>query len=200
VTPGKLLPRRSAAIVIAAAVLALPAAACSGGGGPSSAGSGGSPAERGSANSPSAIGFSRCVRSHGVPNFPDPPGGGGLPKASARELGVSTSRLLGALTACQRLIPATGGAAKQQEQQCFPTSDCPPAVVQELLNVMLRFARCMRTHGVPNFPDPGTDSQGQPFFDVSAQGISDRESHSPQFTAKLNACQRRTGNFPYSFG
>jgi hypothetical protein len=58
----------------------------------------------------------------------------------------------------------------------------------------------MRSHGVPNFPDPTTDSQGQPFFNVSAQGISDSMSHSAQFTTKLNECQRETGNFPYSMG
>jgi hypothetical protein len=53
---------------------------------------------------------------------------------------------------------------------------------------------------VANFPDPTTDSQGQPFFDVSAHGISDGMAHSPSFTAKLNECQRQVGNFPYSFG
>jgi len=52
---------RTAAAIIAAAILALLAAACSGN--PSSAGSGGSP---------SAVAYSACMRSHGVPNFPDP--------------------------------------------------------------------------------------------------------------------------------
>ena len=64
----------------------------------------------------------------------------------------------------------------------------------------LAYARCMRSHGVANFPDPTTDPQGQPFFDVSAHGISDGMAHSPSFTAKLNECQRQVGNFPYSFG
>jgi hypothetical protein len=140
------------------------------------------------------------MRSHGVPNFPDPPSGGGIPKGSAQELGVSSTQYKAAQTACQSLIPATGGSAQQQEQQCFASSDCPPPVVHRLLNVMREFSQCMRSHGVPNFPDPTTDSQGQPFFNVSAQGISDSMSHSAQFTTKLNECQRETGNFPYSMG
>ena len=140
------------------------------------------------------------MRSHGVPRFPDPPSNGGLPKGSAEELGVTGAQFQAAQRACQHLIPATGGSAQQQEQQCFVAHDCSPAVVHRLMNVMLRFAVCMRSHGVPKFPDPTTDSQGQPFFDVSAQGISDRASHSPQFTNKLNECQRRTGNFPFSMG
>jgi hypothetical protein len=187
---------RSAATIIATALLA---AAC-GGGGSSPSASGGSPAAGGSANSPSAVGYSSCIRSHGVPNFPDPPSGGGVAKASAQELGVSTTKFQGAERACRRLIPTTGGVAQQQEQQCFLTGDCPPAVLHRLLTVMLRFAQCMRSHGMPNFPDPTTDPQGHPFFDVSAQGVSRRAAHSPRFTAKISACQRLTGNFPFSLG
>ena len=186
---------RIAAAIIATGALVVLVAACSS---PSSAG--GSPAAAGSATSSSAVAYSHCMRSHGVPRFPDPPSSGGLPKGSAQELGVAGSRFQAAQRACQHLIPATGGSAQQQEQQCFVAHDCSPAVVHRLMNVMLRFAVCMRSHGVPKFPDPTTDSQGQPFFDVSAQGISDRASHSPQFTNKLNECQRRTGNFPFSMG
>ena len=191
---------RTAATVIATAIVPLLVAACGSGSGPSSAGSGGTPNARGSTASPSAVAYSYCMRSHGVPRFPDPPSNGGLAKGSAQELGVTGSQFQAAQRACQHLIPATGGSAQQQEQQCFVAHDCSPAVVHRLLTVMLRFAVCMRSHEVPKFPDPTTDSQGQPFFDVGAQGISDRASHSPQFTNKLNECQRRTGNFPFSMG
>jgi hypothetical protein len=63
---------RTAAAIIAAG-LALLAAACGGG---SQAGSGGSPTAAGSSNSPSAVAYSACMRSHGVPNYPDPTNGG----------------------------------------------------------------------------------------------------------------------------
>jgi hypothetical protein len=188
-------PATSAAIVVITA-LALLASACGG----SHASAGGSSSPGGSATPPSAVAYTDCVRSHGIPNFPDPPAGGGLAKASAQQLGVSSSRLQAAQRACQHLIPATGGTIEQEEQQCFPNNDCPPSVVRELLNDMLRFARCMRSHGVPTFPDPTTDSQGQPFFDASAHGISDSMSHAPSFIAKLNECQNQVGNFPYTFG
>jgi hypothetical protein len=143
--------RRIAAAMVAIGVLAL-LAACSGS--PSSAGSGGSPTGGGSANAPSGVSYSQCMRSHGVPNFPDPPSGGGIPKGSAQEFGISNTQYEAAQTACQHLIPATGGSAQQQEQQCFAASDCPPAVVQRLLNVMREFSQCMRSRGVPNFPGP----------------------------------------------
>src|SRR6266568_4750991 len=65
---GTRVMRRNMAI-IAAVGLALLAAAC---GSPSPAGSGGSPSAAGSAASPSLVGFSHCMRSHGVPNWPDP--------------------------------------------------------------------------------------------------------------------------------
>ena len=118
---------RTVAAIIATAVLALLAAACSSGSGPSSAGSGGSPSAAGSASSPSAIGYSGCMRSHGVPNFPDPTSSGQLPKTDAQLLGVSSSQLQAARTACQHLIP-TGGSIQQQEHQCMQNSGCPPAL------------------------------------------------------------------------
>jgi hypothetical protein len=63
-------PTARTAAIIATAALALLAAACSGS--PSSTGSSGSPNATGAANSPSAVAYSRCIRSHGVPDFPDP--------------------------------------------------------------------------------------------------------------------------------
>jgi hypothetical protein len=125
-------PARTAAAIIATATLALLAAGCSGS--PSSAGSGGStnaggsgksqsPNAGGSANSPSAVGYSNCMRSNGVPNFPDPPSSGRVPKTSAQQLGVASSQYQAAQNACQHLLPV--GANDQ----------FPPAEVQLLLPV-----------------------------------------------------------------
>jgi hypothetical protein len=187
---------RVTAAIIGTAALALLAAACSGG--PSSAGSGGSPTAGGSTTPPSAVAYSHCMRSNGVPNFPDPPSSGQLPKTDAQQLGVSGSQLQAARTACQHLIP-TGGSIQQQEHQCMQNSDCPPALVQQMLNADLKLARCMRSHGVPNFPDPTTDSNG-PVFNITKAGISDAASHTNQFVAKLTECGRLVGgNAPESF-
>jgi hypothetical protein len=179
---------RTAAAIAATAVLVLPAAAC--GGSPSAAG--GSPNAGGTANSPSAVGYSRCVRSHGVPNFPDPDSSGVLPKVSAQELGISTSQLRAGQRACQLLLPNNGGALQQQAQQCVLAGDCPEAVVQQMLTSGRRFAVCMRRHGVPDWPDPTIDTgahRGVPFFDLSKEGIDD---HSPQIGPKMAECGRLT--------
>ena len=114
-------PPRTVAAIIAAATLALLAAACGSGDSPSPAGSGGSPAAGGSAGSPSAVAYSACMRSHGVPTYPDPNSSGQLPKTDAQLLGVSTSQYQAAQHACQHLLP-TGGSIQQQEAHACRTA------------------------------------------------------------------------------
>jgi hypothetical protein len=190
-------PGRTTAVILATTVLAL-LAACSGS--PSPAGSGSSPGAGGSARSPSALDYSACVRSHGVPDYPDPDSSGQLPKTDARLLGVSTSQYQAAQQACRHLLPA-GGSLKQREDQCMQTSDCPPALVQQMLIADRKLAQCMRSHGVPNFPDPTSGGPGGPFFPISRAGISDAASHTHWFEAKLTGCGRLVGgNAPESFG
>ena len=188
-------PARPVAGVIATAILALLAAACSSS--PSSTGSGGAPAADGSANTTSAVGFSHCMRSHGVPNYPDPDSGGTLPKTSPQRLGVSGSRFQAAQRACQHRLPTTV-SIQQQTQQCMLTGVCPRALVRQILTAELRLARCMRAHGVPDWPDPTIDSEGRPFFNVSAHGIDPH--HSPRINTKIGECERLTGNPPVPLG
>jgi hypothetical protein len=131
------------------------------------------------------------MRSHGVPNFPDPdPGSGGaIPKADAQRLGVSTSQLQGAQQACQHLLPNTGGSLEQQTEQCISTSNCSQALVQQILTAERKLAQCMRSHGVPKYPDPTIDSQGRPIFvfSISKDGF---DPHEPQIMTKEDECQR----------
>jgi len=134
-------PRRArvAAVITLMAAAALLTAACSGS--PSSTGSGGSLTAGGSANSSSAVAYSRCVRAHGVPNFPDPDSNGQIPKEAVvpalREVG--DSRAKAATNACTNLNPAgqESPTLTAREQQDY-----------------LRAAACMRSHGITNFPDP----------------------------------------------
>jgi hypothetical protein len=155
---------RTAAAVIAMASLALLAAACSGS--PSSTSTAGSSNARGSANS-QLVAYSQCMRSNGVPNFPDPTGGV-LPKVTTQELGVSSSRLQVAQGACQHLFPATGGSLTASSlQQCYLAGVCPQALVQQALSAGREFAQCMRSHGAPDWPDPTLDSQGRPLFNIN---------------------------------
>lgn len=152
--------------VIASVALAALAAAC--GGSPSSSGS------AGSAN-PQLVAFSRCMRANGVPNFPDPSSSGKFP--SAQQLGVSSSRYQAASSACRHLLPV--GANGQLSA----------AETQQLLTGMRRFSQCMRSHGVPDWPDPTTDSAGQPVFDITSHGITRSERHSPQVETTMTECR-----------
>jgi hypothetical protein len=180
------LHRRPGVAIIATTVLVL--AGC--GGNPSSAGS--SPAG-GSTGSPSAVAYSACMRSHGVPNFPDPDSKGMPRQADPQQLGVSSSHYAAAEQACQHLLP-TGGSLRQQTQQCLLFGDCAPALVQQLLTVGRQFAECLRAHGVPNWPDPSVSAKGgRPVFDLSDAGIDPRSAETPQFRAKEDDCRRQVG-------
>ena len=187
-------PRRHGqpvAAVIAVAALALLEAAC-GGGSPSS--SGGSPHAAESSRSPSALAYSACMRSHGVPNYPDPDSSGQLPKTDARQLGVSSTAYQAAQRACGHLLP-TGGSA------CMQNDDCSPTLAQQLLTADRKLAQCMRSHGISNFPDPTDGGRGGPWFNITKAGISDAASHTRQFISKLDQCSRLVGeNAPESFG
>jgi hypothetical protein len=152
--------------------LSLLAAAC--GGGSSSANVaqiGTTSANHSRAHDPQA--YSACMRSHGVPNFPDP-GGTGQIRLDPRKLAgsgidVDSPRFKRAARACRKLQPKRASATARQ----------PTAAQQQ---AMLRFARCMRSHGVPNFPDP----QPGGALDL-AQKVA--APNSPQFKAAERTCR-----------
>jgi hypothetical protein len=168
--------------IAAMAALALLAAAC--GGSPSSTGSTGSPDPGRSAGPPSAVAFSHCMRSHGVPNFPDPSSNGALPKTSVQRLGVSGPVFQAAQRTCQPLLPVSSASI----EQCEAAGVCSQAVTQAMLTAGLRFARCMRAHGLPKWPDPSADSQGRVAFaiSISRDGFN---PHSSQINPELNRCE-----------
>jgi hypothetical protein len=126
----------------AVAALVLLTAAC--GAGPSTTG----PSATGAPANSKAVAYSQCMRSHDVPDFPDPAGAAGIPKITPQQAGVSDARFQTAQRACAPLRQP----AQAQE----------PQVMTGLLN----FARCMRSHGIPTWPDPTTDRNGQPVFDI----------------------------------
>jgi hypothetical protein len=147
---------RTAAAIIATAGLALLAAAC-GGGGPSGSAQA---QERG------ALAFSRCMRSHGVSSFPDPTSSGVIPKARVVPL-AGSPQFQTAQRACGHVLPNTNPSPTQTE-------------VQQALGGMVRFAACMRSHGVQQWPDPQIDRHhpddprpvfNLPSIDPNAPGI-----------------------------
>jgi hypothetical protein len=126
--------------------LALMVAGCGGGGGSpgsqvarlTTSGRQSSTPSRGSTHD-QAVAYAACVRSHGVPLWPDPENSGAFDKSklTPQQLGVSTLRIGTAEKACKRLLPT------------YSTSQ-----QSHVLTQALRFSRCMRAHGAPNFPDP----------------------------------------------
>jgi hypothetical protein len=173
-------PRRArvAAVIPVMAAVAL-TAACSGS--PSSASPHDSPNAGGPASPPSGLAFSRCMRSHGVQNFPDPPPSfnGKFPGSSPQQLGVSASQIQAATGSCQSLLPSVPGQAPitAHDQQDY-----------------LKAAACMRSHGIINFPDP-VFSGGT----VSLPIPSSVDTGSPQFTQARQTCEKLIpAGLPYS--
>ncbi|HEY7631493.1 MAG TPA: hypothetical protein VH817_12365 [Thermoleophilaceae bacterium] len=149
------------------AVLILLTAACGG------SGSGSSSAGR-SSSSGSPVGFSRCMRSHGVPHFPDPDSSGGIPKETVRQLGVSDSRYQAAAKTCAHLLPGGDSGRTQAE-------------VQQWWRGMLSFARCMRSHGVSGWPDP---TPYPPYPNEPTFNMPTGLQPTPQIVSKMRECQR----------
>ena len=130
------------------------------------------------------------MRAHGVPNYPDPGSDGQVPKGDAPAFGVSTSQFQVSQRACRQLLPDSDTASLTQ---CLMTSDCPPAVVRQALEEGRTFARCMREHGVPKWPDPTIDATGRPSFQVTKAGMSIDSTRSPQMLARIGDCQNQPG-------
>ena len=179
-TSGRLVSRRPTSGLAALVFLALLAAGCGGGGGSpgghvarlgSTATQTGTPSSNPpatSAQEDGALAFADCMRSNGVPNYPDPTGSG-LVKESLQQLGVSSARFQAAQSACRHLLP-NGGQPPSQ------------ALRQQVRAQALSFSRCVRSHGVPNFPDPGSDGR---IPDPATVGI---DQGSPRFQAANQAC------------
>jgi hypothetical protein len=137
------------AVTAAAAVLV---AACGGSAAPPAG-----PAAGGSARYQQALAYSRCMRGHGVPDFPDPDAAGNIIQhVTSGQPPDNGPRAQAADNICHHLL-AGGGA---------PNSGASRRIVSQLL----RLAGCMRGHGEPNFPDPTVSGTSPKGTDVSLPG------------------------------
>ena len=120
----------------------------------------------------SPLAYSRCMRSHGVPNFPDPTsqGGGGFSISLPQGVNPRSAQFQAADRACKSQLPG-GNASPAQRQQAMAAA--------------LRMSQCMRAHGIKDFPDP--NSQGG--IGIKASPGSDLDPNNPQFKAANAACQ-----------
>jgi acyl-CoA synthetase (NDP forming) len=122
--------------------------------------------------------LAQCMRSHGVPTFPDP---------SAKE-GTLGAMVSAAGAAGIDLQSPTVQAALEACKQYTPTQNLTPAQSAAQNAQELQFAQCMRSHGVPNFPDPSTGTgtgTGAVHLNLGGTGI---DMSSPTFQATAQAC------------
>jgi hypothetical protein len=160
--PGITVPL---AAVLVTAVLA--AAGCGG-----SSSSANPPAANGGAGNPSSgstklVQFANCMRSHGLPNFPDPTAQGtfNLPAGMS-----SSSQFQAADHACKSLAP--------------PGSLSGQGPTTQQLNQTVKFVSCMRKHGESSFPDPSSNGT----FQLNG-GTNPIDPNSPQFKSAMSACR-----------
>jgi hypothetical protein len=93
----------------------------------------------GSHTNPHALEFANCMRAHGVPNFPDPTGAGGGVNLAGTGIDPQSPSFKAAQRLCAKLAPGRPGGPHATESQFIAA---------------LKFAKCMRLHGFPQFPDP----------------------------------------------
>ena len=162
------LPRlvRIASVTAVLVGLGLVAVGCGGSKSPGTAGGSGS-----SMGLAKYEAYASCMRRHGIPDYPDPttsPGGGvaiQIHGGPGSDLNRHNPTFIAADETCRSLLPSGGQA--------------PAALSAQKVADEVRWARCMRSHGLPGFPDP--NSQGA--FDSSKF-----DENSPAFQTASEAC------------
>ena len=133
-----------------------------------------------SATSSPQFALATCMRAHGVRNFPDPTLGAGSEGFSIEKSSGSSSVTVDGISfsgpafqsaakTCQfagALGPSTGTSGAQRE-------------------AFIAKAHCIRTHGVPNFPDPFFGPGGHGVGINLPAGVNPR---SPAFLSAAKAC------------
>jgi hypothetical protein len=118
----------------------------------------------------SALAFSQCMRAHGIKDFPDPGSNGAinLNGSPGSDLNQNNPRYQAADQACKSLLPPgqTGSSG-------------------QLKTANLNYAKCMRAHGISDFPDPSADGS----LAVNPSPGSDLNPSNPQYQKADNACK-----------
>ena len=123
-------PRHRVSIPLAAVTWAAVIAACGSSGRSISA-------SAASSQNAAAIAYADCMRSHGVPNFPDPNAEGITVLPSS--INQQSPALQSAEKGCAKLEPGGGKPSQLPERRKLQ---------------LIAITACMRKHGVPNLPDP----------------------------------------------
>jgi hypothetical protein len=174
--PRRTIPMKSfTAFAMPLAVLVPLVAGCGSAGPSGTTGQSGSGQQPGQSAASAAYAYSRCMRSHGVPKFPDPhvvssPGHVAV-SIAVNPSETSSPSFNAAQKACSGILGPLGGGPTPAQQR---------AKARELLAL----AQCMRAKGVQDFPDP--DRQGRLKLQMlTAAGV---DYHSREFLAAGRAC------------
>jgi hypothetical protein len=110
--------------------------------------------------------FDTCMRTHGIPNFPD------------SAIKIISGQVVFDIPASVKSNPHTAAALQTCEKDLPHTSNSPSGSSANF-QYGLRYAKCMRAHGI-NYPDPG-----------SQQGASAPAGNpnAPAFKTASKACQ-----------
>jgi hypothetical protein len=113
-----------------------------------------------------AVKFAECMRANGVPHFPDPDPDGDS------NFGVDVTRevWLKAVDACKALKPPGALSSKRTSKE---------------QSASLRFAQCVRNHGVKDFPDP---VNGEPLIDTYKIPSSNKPGGMTILNAATHGC------------
>jgi hypothetical protein len=116
----------------------------------------------------------QCIREHGVANFPDPVVSAGqltLPGDNEPPPGADA-----AVAACRSILERLPASALGEGD------DAPgPEDVTQLL----KFAQCIREHGIPDWPDPKADGS----FPLNGTPL-EHEGKSPRLQRATEACHQ----------
>lgn len=170
----KLMTLRGAAAAVA---IGLPLGACG-------SSSSSSQSNAASSKASSTLAFAQCMRTHGVPTFPDPGsnGQGGLKIQASQRAGSGASLTVNG-------VSVNAPAFQSAMQSCrskLPNGGHPPPLSASQREAMLKFSQCMRAHGLANFPDPTFGANGAVGLRLSpASGIN---PSSPAFKTAQAAC------------
>lgn len=156
---------RVGVLAVAAAGIALLAAACGGGS------SGGTETGIHQTAYQRELAYAQCMRAHGLPGFPDPQSDGTFNSTRANGGDFHGPRFLSASKSCAYLEGPPESAAKFQQD----------------VRQALKFAACMRAHGIANF-QASVGQGGQ--VGIGAQGA---DPNSPQFLSAQRACRPLQG-------
>jgi hypothetical protein len=126
------------------------------------------------------LAYSKCMRAHGVTNFPDPDSQGRILIQGGPGSGLNGDS------------PVFKNAQKAcQSKQPKPT----PAQQAQAQAYALRVAQCMRAHGIKDYPDPSSGSGGISIRLNNSPG-SDLNPNNPLFQRAQAKCMPNAPKLP----